>query len=250
MSVPLWVAELVQTFWNDVGSVEAFPRELRRPIARALPVSVVLLPGLRLDGVRAWLRDKGVLCPCAEADRPLRACLAAFRGHGLIFLDGTDQPDEQRFSLAHELAHFLWHYRRPRQLACRRLGEQVAEVMDGRRPPTVQERFHALLKNAPLGIQLHLMRRGPRREVLDPAVARAEDEADQVALELLAPAADVLRRVGAAKGSAARLRVKELLFTVFGLPPAQAADYAWLLVPPVTEGPLLRRLRRGPPRAG
>ena len=31
-----------------------------------------------------------VPCPCGERDRPLRACLAACRGHGLIFLDGTD----------------------------------------------------------------------------------------------------------------------------------------------------------------
>ena len=40
MSVPPWVTELVRAFWADAGSVESFPRTLRRPIARALPVSI------------------------------------------------------------------------------------------------------------------------------------------------------------------------------------------------------------------
>jgi hypothetical protein len=243
MSTPLWVAEVVQTFWKDAGSVEPFPRELRRPVARALPVSVVLLPRLRLEGVCAWLRENGVLTPWEERDRPLRACLAARRGHGLIFLDGTDGADEQRFSLAHELAHFLRHYRQPRRRACRHLGRQVAAVFDGERPPTRQERLHSLLKNVSLGLHLHLMQRGPSREVLDPAIARAEEEADQVAYELLAPAADVLECAGTAQGDTGRARLAEVLQTHFGLPREQAADYARLLLQPAWEDPLLRRLR-------
>jgi hypothetical protein len=242
MNVAPWVAELVRGFWDEVGSLEAFPRELRRSIARTLPVSVVLLPRLRLEGMRAWLRENGIVCPCDERDRPLRACLVACHGYGLIFLDGTDADDEQRFSLAHELAHFLRHYRQPRRLACRRLGKQVEAVFDGERAPTPQERLHSLLKNAPLGFHLHLMQRGPRREVPDTAVARAEEEADWVAYELLAPAADVLSRAGPVRGDAGRARLTEVLRTAFGLPAEQAANYGRLLLPLVWEDPLLRRL--------
>jgi Zn-dependent peptidase ImmA (M78 family) len=191
----------------------------------------------------AWLRGNGIVCPCDERDRPLRACLVACHGYGLIFLDGTDANDEQRFSLAHELAHFLRHYWQPRRLACRRLGEQVAEVFDGKRAPTAQEHLHSLLKNAPLGFHLHLMQRGPRREVSNTAVARAEEEADRVAYELLAPAANVLCRAGSVRDDAGRARLAELLRTAFGLPAEQASNYARLLVPTVWEDPLLRRLR-------
>jgi hypothetical protein len=243
MTLPQWVAELVRAFWAEAGLVESFPRALRRPLARALPVSLVLLPRLRLDSVRAWLRDNGVVCPCDERNRPLRACLAAGRGHGLIFLDGTDADDEQRFSLAHEVAHFLRHYWQPRRLACRRLGEQVAEVLDGERLPTLNERLHALLKNASLGYQLHLMRRGPRREVPNAAIARAEEEADQVAYELLAPAADVLAQIETRQGDAGHTQLVTVLEAVFGLPREQATDYARRLLPPAREDPLLRRLR-------
>jgi hypothetical protein len=244
MSVPLWVAELVRTFWAAAGTTEPFPRNLRRPCFRALPVSIILLSRLRLDGVRTWLRENGIHCPCEETDRPLRACLVAHHGHGLIFLDGTDEEDEQRFSLAHELAHFLRHYWQPRQVACRRLGEQIVQVFDGERAPTLQERLHALLRNAPLGFHLHLMLRGPRREIPTTAVARAEEEADLVAYELLAPAADVLARCGQVQDQGARRAwLVEVLQTDFGLPQQQAADYGRLLLPPVQEDPLLRRLR-------
>jgi hypothetical protein len=243
MSAPLWVAELVRRFWAEAGSVESFPRNLRRPIARALPVALVLLPRLRLDGVRAWLRDNGIACPCVERDRPLRACLVASHGHGLIFLDGTDADNEQRFSLAHEVGHFLRHYWRPRQLACQRLGERVAEVFDGERPPTLQERLYSLLKNAPLSFHVHLMQRGPHHEVVSAAVGRAEDEADLVAYELLAPAADVMPHIKAAQADTGRARLVEVLQIVFGLPQEQALDYGRLLLPPVWVDPLLRRLR-------
>jgi IrrE N-terminal-like domain len=243
MSAPPWVAELARSFWAEAGLVEPFPRELRRAVARALPVSLVLLPRLRLDGVRAWLHDNGIACRCGEEDRPLRACLVAVYGHGVIFLDGADAADEQRFSLAHEVGHFLRHYRQPRQLACRRLGKQMEAVLDGQRPPTVQERVHSLLKNVPLGLHLHLMQRGPRREVQSATVMRAEEEADRMAYELLAPAVDVLAQTGTARGDAGQARLVEMLQTVFGLPQQQAVDYGRLLLPPVWVDPLLRRLR-------
>ncbi|HVS40186.1 MAG TPA: ImmA/IrrE family metallo-endopeptidase [Gemmataceae bacterium] len=210
---------------------------------RALPVSIVLLPRLRLDGVRAWLRENGVPCPCDERDRPLRACLAACRGNGLIFVDGTDGEDEQRFSLAHEMAHFLRHYWHPRRRARKYLGERVVAVLDGERPPTDQERVHALLKNVPLDFHLHLMRRGPRSEFVNAAVALAEEEADRLAYELLAPAAEALARTGSRRGDGGQDRLIDALQTDFGLPREQATNYGRLLLPPVWEDPLLRRLR-------
>jgi hypothetical protein len=241
MSVPSWVAELVRTFWAEAGMSEAFPRTLRRPTLRALPVSIIPLPRLRLDKVRGWLHENGISCPCVEPDRSLRACLVAHRGHGLIFLDEADEADEQRFSLAHELAHFLKHYWQPRRLACLRLGARIAEVFDGARPPTVRERLHALLKNVQPGFQLHLMQRGPGRGMPTQAIARAEEEADLVAYELLAPAAEVLARIGGVLAQAAK--VAAMLRTDFGLPEQQAMDYARDLLPSVWEDPLLRRLR-------
>ncbi|MFO0881800.1 MAG: ImmA/IrrE family metallo-endopeptidase [Gemmataceae bacterium] len=234
MSTPLWVVELAEGFWAEAGGPGPFPRDLRRPVLRALPLAIVLLPGLSIAEVRQWLEASGIGCFCPEADRRLRACLVARSGGGFIFLDGTDAEDQQRFSLAHELAHFLRHYWQPRNRAAHRLGAQITEVFDGMRPARFEEQIAALLAELPLGLHVHLMGRGASG-VADEVVATVEEEADQLAFELLAPAALVLR------GQPSRADLISRLETEFGLPALQAEEYAHRLCPPLADA-LLRRL--------
>src|SRR5207237_873153 len=122
----LWVRELADAFWAEAGRAEPFPRDLRGPIAWAvLRLAVVERPALCVGGVLDWLRRSGVVCPLREPDRRLRGCLVASRGYGFAFLDADDGPHERRFTLAHELAHFLRDYLQPRRRAAARLGPQV-----------------------------------------------------------------------------------------------------------------------------
>ena len=236
MSVPLWVAELAGAFWEAAARREPFPRDLRRPIHRALTMTVTELPRLCLGSVRAWLAESGLSRLCPVADRRLRACLVAWRGWGYVFLDAADAEEERRFSLAHELAHFLRHHWQPRRQAVRRLGEQIIEVFDGRRAPTPAERLRGLLAGTSLDSYVHLMERdGDGR--MARAVGLAEWEADRLAYELLAPAADVFRKRDSSK-------LCQSLSETFGLPSLQAARYVNLLVPaPRPPDPLLARLR-------
>jgi hypothetical protein len=241
MSAPLWVTELTAAFWDAAGGPEPFPRTLAGPIARApFDLAVKDLPGLTVRRADGYLASLEVDWGCRVSDRPLRACLAATGGAGFVLLDAGDDPRERVFSRAHELAHFLRHDRQPRRLAVRRLGEPIAAVLDGERPTTPAERFRALLANVPVGCHTHLMERGPRREILTGEVARAEDEADRLAFELLAPAGAVRSRVGPGAGRATVVRT---LRKVFGLPREPAVVYARLLLPQQVEEPLLRRLR-------
>lgn len=244
MSVPLWAAELAAAFWEDVGEREPFPRSLRRSIASALPLSVVLLPKLCVSSILDWLHDCGIVCQLRGADRPLRACLVARYGHGIAFLDGADCEDEQRFSLAHELAHFLRDYWQPRRIAGQRLGLDVLQVLDGQRPPDSVERVSALLRHTPIGFHTHLMDR--EDGFANSEIEERESGADRLAFELLAPADHVLANGHNFEPGQERAGVVDLLRSYYQLPCRQAAVYAAILIRserPVD--PLLKGLRVG-----
>jgi len=238
MSVPLWAAELARAFWEKAREPEPFPRSLRRPIARAVRLSIVLLPRLSVRAALAWLQNCGLVCELPGEDRPLRACLVARSGHGVALIDGSDGEDEQRFSIAHELAHFLRDYWSLRRRILKRLGGEALRVLDGERPPTPQERLHALLRDVPLGFHLHLMERDGEGNPLTSSIAQAEDDADRLAYELLAPAEHVLADTHDSRAAMTR-RLREF----YGLPGMQASRYANILMPPVKTDPLILRLR-------
>jgi hypothetical protein len=237
MSTPQWAAELAAEFWRQAGGEEPFPRGLRDPIlASSFDLTIEAMADLSVAGVERYLARQGRALSCDQIDRPLRGCLVAENGGAFVFLDARDEQAERTFSLAHELAHFLRDYWQPRRQVVEALGESVLEVLDGLRPPTGAERLHALLRRAPVGCHKHLMRRD--RGALPPAVREAEEDADRLALELLAPAAEVRRRsAGDRAGCAALLRRD------FGLPHAVAGAYPQALWPPEETQPLLARLR-------
>src|SRR5258708_22796156 len=193
MSVPLWVSETAEQFWVAAGGEpHMFPRDLRPPIARALPLTVVLLPRLCVANVDAWLREHAGWSSIGILDRALRACLIAYHGHGVMFLDGADPDDEQRFSLAHELAHFLRDYLHIREAVRARLGDDVLEVLDGERPPSYGERAQALLARGQIGVHIDLIDRADDEQPTSSALDIAEAHADLLAYALLAPASSVL----------------------------------------------------------
>ncbi|HJZ59222.1 MAG TPA: ImmA/IrrE family metallo-endopeptidase [Gemmataceae bacterium] len=188
MSVPVWCADFAAGFWAAASDPPPFPRDLTEAISGALPLCVIELPGLQVAAVHRWFADRGIGIPLDEPDRPLRGCLVAWLGHGFAFVEATDDPAERRFSLAHELAHFLRDYWRPRETAVARLGPTVRDVLDGYRMATPEERLHALLRNAPVGPFAHLLRRDESGRPLSFAERQSESAADRLAFELLAPA--------------------------------------------------------------
>ena len=233
---PQWVLDLADAFWQLAGSPQPQPGALRQAIARALPLAIVFLPNLSLRAVRERLQRCHVKLLEQESDRPLRGCLFVGNEIGFIFVDGTDPDDEQRFSTAHELSHYLRDYWQPRCLAIKYLGEGIKEVFDGLRPATPSERIHAILQRVPLGYHAHLMHRVDDDLPLE--IAASEDEADRLAFELLAPAQAVWQKLG---NDCSSSQLIGLLRNTFGLPARQAHDYAALLKPTVTH-PLLELL--------
>ncbi len=231
MTPAFWISEAADEFWGLVGSEEPFPRTLRRSIGDALTLTLVELPRLRVAAAEGWLRRCGVVCAIGAGDRALHAALVARYGQGFLFLDGADSDDEQRLSLAHELAHFLRHYRAVRRRVGQQLGAAALDVLDGLRPASRTERLQALLAGVPIGYYVHLMQRDGDGGLADGRIRMAEREADLLAYELLAPAALVSEQVAAAPCEDRQRGADSALRRQYGFPPAAAADYAARLFP-------------------
>ncbi|MGH2532301.1 MAG: ImmA/IrrE family metallo-endopeptidase [Thermomicrobiales bacterium] len=218
--IPGWLAEAADLFWDAAGDPPPFPRDLTYVLPYALPVYQQIMPGLRLASIDNWLSRHGCAQRFDAEDRELCGCLVAYRGFGMIFVDGADEPNERRFTLAHEVAHFLLDYYMPRAKAQALLGPEILPVLDGDRAPTQDERIDAAIAKCAIGVHVHLLdRRDPSGEI-----AGKEDRADRLARELLAP--DEVLSDRYREYAFDEFAMAQDLEAGFGLPPAEAAAYA------------------------
>lgn len=215
-----------ETFWAAAGGRSAYgsPVRIDAAVIRSLPIAIHRIPGLSSGHVEAMLRRAGISIALHGSARALRGCLIADVGVGLILVDGDDAEAEQRLTVSHETAHFLLHYLALRTAALTGLGRQVVAVLDRTRSPTQAELFSSALRDLPLAPFRHAMVRGatpPRGRI-----ATMEAEADDLAIELLAPW-HLVRSL--------RSPDAETLASRFGLPPAVAARLAAMAIGSTTE---------------
>jgi hypothetical protein len=222
------VRRAAEFFWKQAGGDEPFPRSLETPASWGLPIAIVKLPRLWVEDAQAELLRYGISWVGPAAAVCLRGLMLAARGRGFLFINGSDPPSEQRYSLAHEIAHFLLDYYLPRLDAVAKLGPGILDVLDGDRQPTMRERVHASLSAARIGTYEHIARREPQLTLPD-----REDAADALAVELLAPQQAVWRRLQGGmtdlSGNACGEYLRELLTEHFGLPDFAATGTADLL---------------------
>jgi hypothetical protein len=236
---PVWVSDLAARFWAAAGPPPPLPRDLAAAVTCTLMLGIVARPALTLVAVSEYLRRHRVPVPPLGPDRPLRAALYCWNGSGFLFLDSADPPDERRFSLAHEIAHFLRDYDAVRRRVAESVGESTLSALDGLRPPTDDERLAAVLRTVQLTPHCHFMSRDPAGRPSGEAERRSETDADRLAFELLAPVDALLDDPDPA-------RLESRLIAEFGLPPAAARSYVARLVPPPPPvGGLITRLRDG-----
>lgn len=225
---PYRVEHTASLFWQLAQQNPVYPVPLEDIIGWAFPLLLRAVPQLSVRHVHDWLQTNQIAYAVAGTDRRLRGCLFAYRDHGIIFLDSEDPPNEQRFTLAHELAHFLLDYWLPRQRTLHALGESIRAVLDGVRAPTAEERVQAVLARTPLGVHSHLMER-PEQGLPSATVLQVENRADRLALEILAPAALLLTRPAIDPRIPYPTRLQCLtmaLVSEFGLPATVAGSYA------------------------
>jgi Zn-dependent peptidase ImmA (M78 family) len=152
--------------------------------------------------------------------------MVADRGRGFLFYDSLDSEPQQRFTLAHEVAHFVLDHRLPRARALRAFGQDILPVLDGQSAPSAHQSLLLMLERISIGVQVRLMERNDSGEPCTGKAMEVEQRADRLAFELLAPAREVLPLLR----SSSRLEVEAELVSRFGLPAREARSYARLLL--------------------
>ena len=239
------LARVAEKFWEPARHLaQQFPRDIESAIAWSVPLFVVRVPRLRVHDLEKYLRQRKLPATVGTTDRRrLHGCVVAIRGKGFIVVDGSDGVRDLRFTLAHEVAHFLLDYQAPRERAIERLGPQIEDALDGIRPATVDERVDGLLAHAQIGLYAHFMHRAGG-ELPTQSAFEAETQADLLALELLAPEAEVWSTVPecfAQRPFASRRTVlHRLLMRRFGLPNEVARIHSGRLCYSRFSGPSVR----------
>ncbi len=219
---PVWVVELATRFWATAGEPPPLPRDLRSVLPWAPALHVADVPDLTLATAARHFTRYGIASHDPAEDRPLAGCFGGYKGIGVILFDSTLGEAELRFTLAHEVAHYLRDYDAPRRKVAARVGARALEVLDGLRPATREERVAGVLRDVPLACHTHFLDR--RGRVPNGAAREAEDAADRLAFELLAPFGAVTS--GPRPDSPALVN---RLVSHFGLPLSEAAKYAVVL---------------------
>lgn len=234
MSDP-WMIEALEV--SGLPPSPRFPRDLADEAELHLQVTTEELPGLSISAVRSRLRQRGVRVDVSDTDRAVHGCLVAVGAGGFVFLDSADGEAERRFTLAHEIAHFVLNHLIPRARVLEVFGDQIRSVLDCERAPTREERLSAVLARVPLGVQVHLLSRGPDGAVCTWDVEESEQQADRFALELLAPAHAARASLQSALGDVEDPwdprhdeRAAEHLAEGFGVPASVARSYVPLLL--------------------
>lgn len=222
--IPKGYKGIASWFWQRTAhAARTFPRDIERGILTALPLAVIKLPQLSPLEIANWLARRGTSLPLLSEGRVLRGALVAHSGAGIAFVDGSDAPEELRFTLAHETAHFILHYLLPRQELTTVLGPTAIEILDGHRPPTPEERLAATFAGVSIGEFRLLLDRQEDSHAPSPFAQRAEANADLLTFELLAPRNAIVARVR--KGGTA----PDHLRTTFGLPRWAAEAYGRMI---------------------
>jgi len=222
--LPEWLARVTEQFWAGTEPRAFFPRDLELQILLAHPIAVLELADLRVSAVRPYLGAEASSELSNAADRRLHACLLAYGGIGIIFVDANDSRAERRINLAHEMGHFLVDYQSQRKRLAA-YDPNLLDVMDGMRSVADTEALGALIADVPLGVQTHLLERDSAGGYRARSTVHAEDRAEQIAWELLAPRALILTQ--AADGHAGGFEA--LLEVNYGFPAGVAKTYGQFL---------------------
>ena len=178
-------------FWKRAGGRSGYPADITYAATCALYVYVDeiadLTPGSAAAHVglgRLWRSD------CVDRRR-LHGCVIVGQGGAAILVEKGDDEAQKRFTIAHEVAHYILEVKQRYERAADRMGREFADTLYGLREATSTERIDAWLSNTRSEAFAHFMDRAPGGGYGCSRTLEAECLADDLAVEILAPRSEL-----------------------------------------------------------
>ena len=216
-------------FWRRAGGRSTHPVDIGYAATCALEVGIRSVAGLTMFTAVDHLRRVGVRCPESVSERKLHGCIAVGPRGATILVEMHDADAQRRFTIAHEVSHYILEVRRHHRRAARRMGRDYVGILYGSREATPTERVDAWLKNVLFSPFAHFIDRTPGGGYGCGQTLEAECVADRLAIEILAPRAELRRAVRANRRlplSAMINEARRIAEQRFGLPDTVAERYA------------------------
>jgi len=183
-----YVVSVAREFWSASGVSPEPPYDISGAVSLIFPIDIVQLSELSTGKIDQWFASKNINIQTHVKDRYLHGFVVFSQGSGFMFIDGTDDEQERRYTVAHEISHFLLDYKIPRDRIIKKLGKAVEEVLDGIREPTPTEMIEGIIKHVAVKPFTHLLEKEGDGSFQSLQIYHSENNADALALELLAPA--------------------------------------------------------------
>jgi len=235
------IGRIAREFWLKADPAHQRVLDIAKAVSNILPLRIIYLKGLTLETLDNWLKDRGIPNNQEISNKSLHGVIMIREGRGFIFVNADDSTIEQRFTIAHEVSHYFLDYQIPRENAMLKIGPEIEHVLNGKEPASDLQKVKALLKGISIQPYSHFIEKSGNGSFLSWINFNSENEADYLALELLAPRSVVIKNTVT---NAKRLnytqfvrKCQELLREQYQIPDDVAHQYATELAYSVTNGP-------------
>ena len=176
----------------------------------------------------------------SKPEIPLHGIVEVIDGLGIIGINDSDPPNEQVFTLAHELAHYLIE-----QMVPEKRMDQCKEKLKlvGRRAidkTHIMDHLIGILRNLEVAPLRHYLTRGNLSGEQYLRIAHAETNADRLAFELLAPFSELIGAVDSGSYVRTREKTYDVLVNDFHFPMGPANHYSGIVAERLYRGPSIK----------
>jgi Zn-dependent peptidase ImmA (M78 family) len=238
-----YIVSVAKEFWSVGGLNAEPPYDISGAVSLLFPIDIVQLSELTTGKIDHWFASRKINIQTHVKDRYLHGFVVFYRGSGFMFINGTDDETERRYTIAHEVSHFLLDYKIPRDKIIQKLGNSVEDALDGVREPTSAEMIEGIIKHVSVKPFMHLLEKEGDGSFQNLKIYNSENNADALALELLAPAnrvtGETLRGRKKLPYQDFYQKAAEIIGYRYKLPAEIANGYARLLAYKITGGPSL-----------